>query len=66
MDDKTQKLFKQLRLEVKRANQRLVRLERAFGKDKWGAKTLKGMLETDTLNAWTSTGRVTIRKRNGL
>lgn len=66
MDDKTKDLYNKLRKEVKRANQRLVRLERAFGKDKWGAKTLKGMLETDTLNAWTSSGRVTIRKRNGL
>lgn len=38
MDDKAQKLFKELRKEVKRANQRLVRLERAFGKRKMGSK----------------------------
>ena len=55
-------LLKELRLEVKRANQRIVRLEREFGKDSWGTKRLKALLDNDRLNAWTEKGRTKISK----
>lgn len=53
-----EELINKLRLEIKRANQRLVRLERQFGKGTWGAGRLEAKLNTDRLQAWTEKGRV--------
>lgn len=56
------KLFNELKKLSKRANQRLVRLERAFGKDTWASKRLRNKLDIESLQAWTRTGRVKVNK----
>lgn len=55
-------LYEELKKLAKRANQRIVRLEREFGKDKWAIKNLRDRLETQKLNAWTKTGRIKYNK----
>ena len=44
-----QELFNELKKLSKRANQRIVRLEREFGKDTWATKYLKEKLATEPL-----------------
>lgn len=55
-------LYNELKKLSKRANQRIVRLEREFGKDTWATKYLKEKLVTEPLQAWTITGRVKVNK----
>lgn len=57
-----QELFNELKKLSKRANQRIVRLERAFGKDTWATKYLKEKLVAEPLQAWTLSGRVKVNK----
>lgn len=57
-----QELFSKLKKLSKRANQRIVRLEREFGKDTWATKNLKEKLATEPLQAWTVSGRVKANK----
>ena len=57
-----QELFNELKKLSKRANQRIVRLERAFGKDTWATKFLKKKLESEPVQAWTTKGRVRVNK----
>ncbi len=57
-----EQFYNQLKKEVKRANQRLVRLERKFGENKWASKKLRDYLDTEKLNAWTKSSRVRINK----
>lgn len=57
-----QKLYNELKKLSKRANQRIVRLEREFGVNSWATIYLKEKLESETVQAWTSTGRVAVRK----
>ena len=57
-----QELFTELKKLSKRANQRIVRLEREFGKDTWATKYLKEKLATEPLQAWTISGRVKVNK----
>lgn len=57
-----QELFNELKKLSKRANQRIVRLEREFGKDTWATKYLKEKLATDPLQAWSISGRVKANK----
>lgn len=57
-----QELFSELKKLSKRANQRIVRLEREFGKDTWATKYLKEKLAIEPLQAWTISGRVKANK----
>lgn len=57
-----QALFNELKKLSKRANQRIVRLERAFGTDNIAIKNLKDKLAIEKLQAWTSKGRVRVNK----
>lgn len=57
-----QELFNELKTLSKRANQRIVRLEREFGRDTWATKYLKEKLATEPLLAWTKSGRVRASK----
>lgn len=57
-----QELFSELKQLSKRANQRIVRLEREFGKDTWATKYLKEKLATEPLQAWSISGRVKANK----
>lgn len=57
-----QELFSELKKLSKRANQRIVRLEREFGKDTWATKYLKEKLATEPLQAWSISGRVKANK----
>lgn len=63
LDSEQQKLFNELKKLSKRANQRIVRLEREFGKDTWATKKLRDKLATEPLQAWTKTGRVRVNKK---
>ena len=47
---------------IKKANQRIVRIEKRYGKDRWAVKSLKANLNNDLLNAWTKKGRIRIPK----
>lgn len=60
---KNPELYEEVRKLVKRANQRLVRLERNFGINTWGSKLLRNELDIETLNAWTSSNRIRFNKR---
>lgn len=62
LNSEQQQLFNELKKLSKRANQRIVRLEREFGKDTWAAKKLRDKLATEPLQAWTKTGRVKVNK----
>lgn len=62
MSSEQQQLFVELKKLSKRANQRIVRLEREFGKDTWATKKLKDKLVADPLQAWTSSGRIKVNK----
>ena len=62
MTEEQAELFRELTKLSKRANQRLVRLERTFGKDTWSSRKLKNRLDIEPLQAWTKTGRVRVNK----
>lgn len=62
LNSEQQKLFNELKKLSKRANQRIVRLEREFGKDTWATKKLRDKLEAEPLQAWSKTGRVKVNK----
>ena len=56
-------LFQEVNKLVKRANQRLLRMERATGEQgSYSAKELYDRLSSDTLNAVTSGGRISMKK----
>lgn len=55
LNEKQQLLYNELKKLSKRANQRIVRLERTFGKDTWATKKLKEKLSIEKLGAWTKT-----------
>lgn len=56
-------LFNQLKKEAKKANQRILRLERLTGQTgTFATKQLYDYLDTDLLNAITPKGRVAVRK----
>lgn len=57
-----QELFNELKTLSKRANQRIVRLEREFGKNTWATKYLKEKLEAEPLQAWSKKGRIKVNK----
>lgn len=57
-----QELYTELKKLAKRANQRLVRLEREFGTNTWASKKLMNRLVADPLQAWTSKNRVRVNK----
>lgn len=62
LSERHENLYNELRLQVKRANQRIVRLEREFGYNTWAVKRLYNYLDTDVMNAITKVGRVTVNK----
>ena len=62
LNEEQTKLYNELKRLSKQANQRIVRLERTFGKDTWATKKLKSKIETEPLQSWTSTGRVRVNK----
>ena len=56
-------LFNELRELAKRANQRIVRIERFTGRqDAWAVANLRNRLDTEKLNAWTPKGRIKYNK----
>lgn len=62
LNEKQQQLYNELKKLSKRANQRLVRLEREFGKDTWASKKLRNRLESEPIQAWTHSGRIKVNK----
>ena len=56
-------LFNELKRLAKRANQRIVRLERFTGRQNaWAVANLHNRLDTEKLNAWTPKGRIKYNK----
>lgn len=56
-------LYSEMKQMAKRANQRILRLERLSNiTAPFSAKQLEAKLSADTLNAWTKTGRVSVKK----
>ena len=47
---------------IKRANQKIRRIEKRYGKDRWAVKKLKSNLDNKMLNAWSKKGRIRIPK----
>lgn len=62
MTNQNLELYNEIRKLVKRANQRLVRLERNFGTNTWASKKLRNKLDINKLNAWTSSNRIRFNK----
>lgn len=62
MEQNKEELYNLLKKEVKKANMRIARIEKAFGEDSWGAKKIRPYLETEKLNAITEKGFITVRK----
>ena len=61
--DKKQELYNELKKLSKRANQRIVRLERLTGiKESFGVKTLSDYLSAEPVQGWSSKGRVRVSK----
>lgn len=63
LNSEQQKLFNELKRLSKRANQRILRLEREFGKETWATKKLRDRLEAEPIQAWSKTGRIKVNKR---
>lgn len=62
LNSEQQQLYNELKKLSKRANQRIVRLEKEFGKDTWATKRLKDKLAIEPLQAWSKTGRIKVNK----
>lgn len=63
MKNENLELYNEIRKLIKRANQRLVRLERFTGRqNSWASKILRNKLDSEKLNAWTVKGRIRINK----
>lgn len=58
--------YRGLKKLVKRANQRILTIERTYGKDTWGISTIKKYLDNDLLDAWTKKGRIRLNKSMNL
>lgn len=62
LNERHQNLYNEVKKQVKKANQRLVRLERETGRNNsWAAKRLESKL-SGYMNAWTDSARVRINK----
>lgn len=61
LNERHLELYNEVLKEVKRANQRLVRIERETGRNSWAGKRLESKLDS-YINAWTDSGRVRINK----
>lgn len=66
MTPQEKKLYDELRKEVKKANQRLVRLERTFGKESWASKKLRNKLDSELVGAWSDSSRIKLNKSMNL
>lgn len=63
MTPEQESLYFETKKLIKRANQRILMIERETGlKNAFGVKQLKDYLDSDTLKAFTEKGRATIRK----
>lgn len=62
MKEEQKKLYNELKRLSKRANQRIVILEREYGANQLAIKNLKSKLSIEPLQAWTSKGRVKVNK----
>lgn len=57
-----QKLFNEMKKLSKTANQRILEIERRYGKRSWAVKKLSERLEVESLQALTSSGRIRVSK----
>lgn len=61
MNDKQRELYSEMQKLAKTANQRLLELERNFGKNTWASRKLKERLEAEKVQAFTKSGRISTR-----
>ena len=59
---KENELYNDMKKLAKRANQRILRLERLTGKEAFAVKDLADKLSAESLKAWTKTGRISVQK----
>lgn len=57
-----EELYQELRKLSKMANQRILRLEREFGRETYAIQNLRNKLDNKLVNAWTESGRVRYNK----
>ena len=55
-------LYRELKRLSKATNQRILEIEKRYGKDSWAIGNLRNRLQNPKLNAWTKTGRVSVRR----
>ena len=61
MNDKQRELYSEMQKLAKTANQRLLEIERNFGKNTWASRHLKERLEAEKVQAFTKSGRISTR-----
>lgn len=54
-------LYRELKRLSKKSNERIRQIEKRYGKNSWAVNNLKNRLDSDKLNAWTKTGRISIK-----
>lgn len=62
MTPEEKKQYNELRKEVNKANQRIAKIEKAYGKGSWAIKKLYSYLEADYIQAITNTGRISLKQ----
>lgn len=62
MTPEEKKQYNELRKEVNKANQRIAKIEKVYGKGSWAIKKLYSYLEVDYIQAITNTGRISLKQ----
>lgn len=60
MNKEERKLYAELQRDVKKANQRILDIERQFGKGSWAVRNLYNRLESEKVQALTKSGRISL------
>ena len=59
-----EELYSELKKEVRKANQRIARIEKNFGKaESWAVRKLTSRIDIEPLGAWSSRERITINSK---
>lgn len=54
-------LYRELKRLSKKSNERIRQIEKRYGKNSWAVNNLRNRLDSDKINAWTKSGRVSIK-----
>lgn len=61
MTEEEKKQYNLLKKEVNKANQRIAKIEKVYGKNAWAVKKLYNYLDTDYVQAITKSGRISLK-----